>query len=292
MDLKVDFTPAEAGELLGIFKTDDNIVRLVDPVSQRVVDVLGNIVGDETCSTVWGRCERCENCTSLRALDEKSVYYKMELIDDRTFWVISRYLRIDGQPRILEVVTDTTDSLIMDTDKLDKLGQIIQSYNHLLITDSLTGVYNRRYLDDYFVPSLSCCHDREVTVNVAMMDVDHFKLVNDTYGHRAGDALLKDVAGFWRRRYNSREKNRERLVVRYGGDELLLIMSNVTPEAFREDVELSYEHMRKFCYYSPEVSIPFSITFGLASSTECEVPWTWEDLFGLADKRLYENKRA
>ena len=80
------------------------------------------------------------------------------------------------------------------------------SYNNLLITDSLTGVYNRRFLDEKFLPSLKCCHDKKIIIGVCVMDFDDFKLVNDTYGHQAGDKLLKEAACFWKQNFNSRKK--------------------------------------------------------------------------------------
>ena len=62
-----------------------------------------------------------------------------------------------------------------------------------------------------------------MTVNVAILDLDDFKATNHRYGHQAGDYLLKDVASFWKLHFAAGEKNKERLVIRYGGDEMLII---------------------------------------------------------------------
>lgn len=290
--MKIDFTKEEALTLLRVMKDENETVRLVDPVSQRVYDeALRQYQGDTPCCKLWGRCERCENCTSLSALQTRSRAYKLELYNQNTYWVASRFLRIDGTPYIMETVDDVTKSLMMDSNRRDEIGSLIQNYNHLLITDAMTGAYNRRFLDENFMPSLECCHERGLTVNLAVMDIDRFKQVNDVYGHRAGDQLLRDVAGFWRLHFDSRKKDRERLVVRYGGDEFLVITCGIRPEQFRREIERDYEQMRKICYYAPDTQIPFSLAFGLSTSDEFVGAWDWKELFDRADQEMYDRKK-
>lgn len=286
-----DLTQEEASTLMRLSQAKNTVVRLVDPVRQHVVDTKGEVVDEEICSSFWGRCERCENCTSLRALRSEGIAYKLELLDERTYLVVSRFARIDGERRILETISDITDSLIMNGSEVDEVGKIINSYNYQLVTDPLTNIFNRRFLDEDFVPSLDCCHEEGITVNLCILDLDDFKLVNDTYGHQAGDALLKDVAGFWKMRYDSRERNAEKIVVRFGGDEILVIACGMDPELFREDIEDSYKHMRKVCYCGDNVTVSFGISFGIASTDELGNEWAWDALFALADKRLYAAKK-
>lgn len=63
-----------------------------------------------------------------------------------------------------------------------------------------------------------------LNVNLAVMDLDNFKQINDRYGHLAGDTVFKDVARYWKTQLDSWEKNREKLTVRFGGDEMLIIV--------------------------------------------------------------------
>lgn len=290
-DLIRDLSRDEVSTLMRLSVAEGVAVRLVDPVSQHVIDVDGNVLSDEVCSMFWGRCERCENCTSLKALRTRGIAYKLELLRDRTYLVMSRFLCVDGRECILEVVSDITDSLFMDGSEVDEVGKIIHSYNYQLVTDPLTNIYNRRFLDEYFLPSLGCCHESDV-VSVCILDLDGFKGVNDKYGHQAGDALLKDVAGFWKMRYDSREKNAERLVIRYGGDEMLIIVCGMDSGKFATEISESYREMRKTCYCEGDTEIRFSISFGIASSAELGGDWEWDSLFALADKRLYQHKTS
>ena len=294
--LKTHMTREEIEMTMGFLRTQDNIVRLVDPLTELICSTGGVPQEGDLCHTVWGRQLRCENCSSLRALQTRSVLYKMEFVGDRIYWIISRYVNIEGNDCILEIVADTTDSIIIESDAGEEeasashVGQIIESFNHQLITDPLTGLFNRGYLEDIFLPTLDFRRRHGMTVNLAVLDLDRFKQVNDTYGHKAGDLMLADVSGFWRRQFNSRAKNRERLAIRYGGDEMLLIDCSRTPEEFEERVRNSYAKMRKTCFVTEHIELPFTRSIGIASSDELGEDWTWEQLFELADTRMYEEK--
>lgn len=288
--MKTEYDKAEIKALLRILADEHSMARLVNPETQKVCDPSGAESEAADCCRLWGRCDRCENCTSLRALEGKGRCYKLEIMNQHIFWVVSQYLEADGKPCVLEMVDDVTDKFILDSDQQDEISRLIRSYNHLLITDSMTDIYNRRFLDESFLPSLRCCGERGLIVNLALMDFDDFKLVNDAYGHQAGDALLKDATGFWKRHFNSRVKEKERLVVRFGGDEILIITCGEKGDVFRREIAEYYGQMRKVCYYGADTQIPFSITFGIASSEELPAAWEWDELFNLADHRMYEAK--
>lgn len=288
--LKINFTQKEAENLIECEKRENDILRLVNPITQQIYCNDYYKKSGSICSKFWGRCKRCENCTSLRALQSKGRAYKIEILNNKTYLVTSRYLKIEGKPYVMEIINDVTNNLLMDSNQKDEIGKLIHSYNNLLITDSLTGVYNRRFLDEKFLPSLKCCHDKKIIIGVCVMDFDDFKLVNDTYGHQAGDKLLKEAACFWKKNFNSRKKDEERLVIRFGGDEMLIIVCGMSLHNFKIEIEECYRKMHKICYYNNDIQIPFNISFGIASSEEFGNDWTWDKLFLYADRRLYEAK--
>ena len=288
--VKVDFSKDEAAVFMETIQAENDAVRIVDPVRQAVVSVEGEEAGGPACCGLWGREERCENCTSLRALRTEGLSYKMEVCNHRTYWVFSRFIRVEGMPYVIEIVNDVTDKLL-GTDEYGETGRLIEHHNHARVSDPLTGAYNRRFLEEHIVPSLQECQRAGIPVNLAIMDMDNFKRVNDTYGHQAGDAVLRDVAGFWRQQFNSRAKRRERMLVRFGGDEMLIITCGMELEDFRMKIQRGYSQMRKVCYYRNAEQIPFSISFGVASSTEMSGDWCWEDLMTQADSRMYARKK-
>ena len=288
--MKQIYSRQEAELKIAQLKEDFDLVRLVSPSERQVINVTDMEPEGESCHSVWDRCTRCENCTSLRALTSESNAYKIEFRGEKAFLIISRYMRIDQKPYVLEMVSDISNEFLTDAELKSDMSEMILNYNEKLITDSLTGLFNRRFLDESFIPSLDCCRDRKIPVSIAFMDIDQFKKVNDSYGHIAGDLLLKDVAGYWKSRFNSRQKDADQLAVRYGGDEILLISCGSNLDEFRKRVRGFYDSMRKICYYDGNRGLAFSICFGFASSAEIGEKWEWDELLDLADKRMYAEK--
>ena len=97
----------------------------------------------------------------------------------------------------------------------------VRGYNEELYLDALTGAYNRRYYEDRI---------RKVKshAGVAMIDLDDFKLYNDTCGHNAGDMVLNTVVGIVRKCIRKTD-----ILIRYGGDEFLLILPDVSEDVFQ-----------------------------------------------------------
>lgn len=95
--------------------------------------------------------------------------------------------------------------------------------------DALTGLYNRRFLDGWLPRALRRSLDRGAALSVVLLDVDHFKAFNDTWGHDAGDAVLRAVGAFL-----ERSTRTEDIAVRYGGEEFLVVLENT-----REDVAIA-----------------------------------------------------
>lgn len=289
--MRISYTHAEAEEYLKYTRENFDFVRLVQPQDRKVCNFDG-VQTDEICHSFWNRRERCENCTSNRAFQTKGRAVKYETVNGNSYLVISKYMEIDGVASIVEMIANITEDFAIDLDMTDTMAPMIDNLNRQLLTDPLTQAYNRRFLDDNFVPSLNCCFDKKVTVNVAIMDIDDFKTVNDTYGHLAGDILLKDVAAFWRTHFDSRVANRERIVARIGGDEFVVVCCGISGDEFRELVGNYYGDMRKICYYEADKSFGFNISIGTASSDDYDSEWSWGDLFSAADNDMYTSKKS
>ena len=289
--MKTDFILEEAKLFLSDMQREKEMLRIVDPVRQQVITIEGKTDAEAECCCCWGREGRCENCTSLRALHKEGLSYKMEVKNGHTYLVVSRFLRIDGRHCVLECVNDVTGKLLTHEEDSRQTEHFISCNNRALVSDALTGAYDRRFWEEQIVPSLDDCHMNDVMVSMALLDIDDFKLVNDTYGHPAGDALLRDVFGFWRNKFDSRQRGAERLIIRFGGDELLILAFGMELEPFREKIQQCYKHMRKICYYRDKVEITFSLSFGISSTSELSADWDWDELLGKADQRMYKRKR-
>lgn len=97
------------------------------------------------------------------------------------------------------------------------------------LTDSLTGLYNRKYLDEIVEKQLNLDMKNGVVYTIMFLDIDYFKMVNDTYGHDVGDDILRKLAITMKKSISSNET-----LIRYGGEEFLILMKNATQESAKE----------------------------------------------------------
>lgn len=286
MSLKINFSKAELDDFFHNMELEFDVVRLIDPVFLKIVYPKGS--GNEYCHSVWSRYNRCENCSSLRALSNKDQAYKIEIVGDKTYWVISRYIEVDNKPHILELVKNVSDNFIMHSDQMDEMAKLIKQYNNQLLTDPLTEVYNRRFLDSQFLPYFE---NNKNSTNLALIDVDNFKKINDTYGHIAGDVVLRKIGNYLKNHYNNRNGDKQRLIVRYGGDEFVIITTNITKEEFKTELDSIYDKMNKR-YKGGDLDFDFSFTYGIASNQDEDTKPDFSKLFNTAEKDMYFQKRT
>ncbi|HRQ64592.1 MAG TPA: GGDEF domain-containing protein [Xanthomonadaceae bacterium] len=151
--------------------------------------------------------------------------------------------------------------------------------NQLATEDSLTGVANRRALDQGLAREWLRCADRGLSLAVLMIDVDHFKVYNDSHGHQAGDRLLRRIAEHLR----SRVDDRRELLARYGGEEFVLVI----PDCNLDDAMARAESLRR-SIEGPD--IPVTLSIGVAAT----IPQAGDvssQLVRRADSALYQAKR-
>lgn len=156
----------------------------------------------------------------------------------------------------------------------------------MTILDTLTGIYNKRYLLDFLTREVSVAQRYSHALSLVMFDVDHFKKVNDTWGHLAGDAVLKELS----HRVRSRMR-REDLFARYGGEEFAVVL----PSTALTGGVVFAEALRRLIAERPVIfegqSIPFTVSLGV-SALDGETDTDAMALMKHADENLYAAKRA
>lgn len=154
------------------------------------------------------------------------------------------------------------------------------------VRDALTGLYNRRYLDEALGREIVRAMRRQRQVGVLLVDVDHFKRFNDTHGHGGGDALLQQFA-----RLMQAHATEEDLVCRYGGEEFLVILPDVDVDALRTRAESLLEAARLLrVHLDGEELGGITISVGIALSNErLSAP---ASLINAADRALYNAKSS
>lgn len=224
MNQNVKITRQQAEEEAKMLEKVFDVVRFLegDFFEQMQDDPrIGVKIGMCQCYDFWKKNKPCENCTSMKAYAEKKQKTKLEFLDADVFLVISRYLEIDDEACVMELVKHLENDTLIDTDGRDRLVGKLKGYQDKLYIEPVTGVYNRRYFEDEI-------RNMQNSAGVAMIDLDDFKLYNDIYGHDMGDQVLCIVADVIKNCIRKTDK-----LIRYGGDEFLLILSDMVRGTLR-----------------------------------------------------------
>ncbi len=153
------------------------------------------------------------------------------------------------------------------------------------VRDHLTGVFNRRYMEETLERELLRAARKRLPLGVIMLDVDHFKPFNDTYGHAAGDAILRELGSLLLKHVRG-----EDIACRYGGDEFIIVL----PDASRE---VTFERAELICEYARQLQIQFEgktlakITLSLGVAIFPDNGTTSATLLRSVDTALYHAKR-
>ena len=189
-----------------------------------------NLEGVCSCLIADDRDTICENCLPVRAYHEKKQFSKVELSSAGLYHVTAVYVEIDGKPYVMELVKYLDEDLDEESDEREFIEGKLNAYDKKLYTDVLTGAYNRRYFEDEL-------RQRSISAGVALIDMDDFKLCNDTYGHNAGDKALAMFVSIIRKCIRKTD-----ILVRYGGDEFILILPGVGADTFTQKLR-HIQHM-------------------------------------------------
>ncbi len=173
--------------------------------------------GREELQSAWKPCEECIIEEAFTAGEEKG---KFEIVEGKLYQVIARCIEIDGEPYVLELIRSLDTNWSLGKLNHERVVNLFMHYNDKLYKDAVTDAYNRRYYEDEV-------KDSDELAGVALIDLDDFKLYNDTYGHNAGDTVLCAVADV----IKSSIRRSDRLI-RFGGDEFLLVMPGIEEEVF------------------------------------------------------------
>ncbi len=283
---------------------DKTVVTVIAPIRRQLKEV-----DDEACliviygrqlgkkyrfnrdKIIIGRSTKCDI-----HIDEESVS-RSHCSIKRTGRVVT--IRDMGSTNGTYVNDLQTDEVLLRDGDLIKVGQTIlkflsggnveKAYHdeiyRLMHIDGLTQVYNKRYFLERLESELSRARRYERELSLIMFDIDHFKQINDTYGHLAGDAVLKQLCQVVHAKIR-----REDMLCRYGGEEFAILV----PELDQEHALMAAEKIRSLVegttFSFEGTDIPVTISLGVASvGTE---PIDSETFIKLVDDRLYQAKRT
>ncbi len=230
-------------------------------------------------------------CSKLRSFEETRHVPILVMVDDGNTKLLVRALEMGVNDYVVRPV-DKLEFLARVKTQLkrkrfaDKLWENFHLSMQLATTDAVTGLYNRHYLTSHMDTRMEAAQKQGKDLSILMMDIDHFKNVNDTYGHAVGDKVLKEFASRVGRNIRGVD-----LAARYGGEEFVVMMPETPADwALMIGNRLREEIANKpFDFSSPDGDIAITVSIGVATSKEGQTP---AQLLEEADKALYEAKAA
>ncbi len=191
----------------------------------------------------------------------------------------------DKDVAFLSSIADIVWTIIDRKRTEEKIKELQDRLRDMAIHDSLTGLYNRHYLDDTLKRELSRAEREGYPIGFVMMDLDHFKQVNDTFGHKAGDEVLTRFADHLRA--NSRASD---IIYRYGGEEYLAVLPGVGMEQAFQTAEKWRKGFAEIIVNFEGTAISVSISCGVSAFPAGGADG--EEVIRCADKALYRAKGA
>ena len=202
-------------------------------------------------------------------------------IGDRKLAVLNFTDRADGESfneRDVEFLQAITPQIAIAIDRAtmkDKAGE----FEQLSVTDALTGLLNRRYLQERLSEEIQRSKRHHFPMSLLMLDVDKFKSYNDTYGHLAGDAALRTVANILKENLRGDD-----VAARYGGEEFAILL----PQTSSEEASVIAERIRTHVERTEFPHRRITVSIGVAKTTaDVNLP---DDIIWAADRALYEAK--
>jgi diguanylate cyclase (GGDEF)-like protein len=205
-------------------------------------------------------------------------------------------MNVQGESIGVMVVEGSPDQF--DDAQLDLIRRLVDQIGMSLATlqlqqrlrdqsfqDPLTGLFNRRYFEIAIEKEISRADRHQQTIGVVMIDVDHFKSINDRYGHEAGDRLLKRISDVLRRHVRV-----EDIICRYGGEEFLLVLPGDSPGATQRRAETLRQEVEKLVAVLQDGTLVTDTTISLGVAIYPTHGSSWQDVVGIADKALYRAK--
>lgn len=268
------------------------VVRIVDPVNKKVLSYKekGIVATDLSCHHFWLKSESCDNCVSMKAYKENDAFIKLEYCKDKVYMALAIPVVTKEKTVVVELLKDVTKNMLVvkrDEGEVEvDVHAIINNTNNLLLKDHLTGVFNRRYIDERLQVDIINNSIQKETLSLIMADIDFFRKVNDTYGHLTGDYVLKEVACI----LESCIRSGKDWVARYGGEEFLICLPNTNKDIATTIAERMRKKIQDRVFEYDGQKMKLTTSFGVYSVVYDDDS-SLESLISYTDQNLYKAKQ-
>lgn len=256
--------------------------------THNVCDLCGDDlnVSGKKCYEFWNRSEKCQNCVSKQASQEERQMVKLEYFDEKYYLVIAKPMIVEGKKYIVEFMTNITTQLVTGENQPaneDFVSALMRQLERVSSRDAFSGLYNKNHFQKLVEAHLQDEVKKNQPLYVALLDIDNFKKVNDTYGHARGDEILLDVA----QSLGNYIYSGIGTVGRFGGDEFCIVFNENEEDKCKEQLELLKERIGERIYEGDKQQFRISISYGLKNISGCE---NFRDVIHEVDQELYAAK--
>ncbi len=272
-------------EFEGVF----DVVRIVDPVKKVVLQhkknnfceiILEHQQAEEDHQQIY------ESDITTKAYKMNDMFFKIKKVKERAYMIMAIPIRLEGRVMVIELTKNISENMIPDLENYTfGLNELMSITNAVAIKDSLTEVYNRRYINKKLPREIAFSTTANNSVSIILTDIDHFKNINDSHGHIVGDKVLVQFVEI----IESCLKRKNDWVARFGGEEFLICLPNTE----NKEAQIIAEKIRKkvedaqFDYEGNTFKVTAS--FGIHSITQYI---DFMSAIDMADKKLYKAKES
>ncbi|MBF4692364.1 GGDEF domain-containing protein [Fusibacter ferrireducens] len=272
-----------------------NLKKRYEPLFEhiRIVDFDEKVTYTLDCQNELERkpcnhlCRLKEDCFCAKVLQENRKMTRLEFLEGKSY-IIYGFPIQEGNRKFVVELTDQIDgsNIFEETEEHDNrdITAIIEGMNQMIITDEMTGLFNRRYITQKLPLDLMHSYYKKGTLAIVMADIDKFKQINDLYGHDVGDRVLINFSNLLKNTIRSSSD----WVARYGGEEFLIVLQNLNSH----NIESIMQHIKsqiELAHFGPKFpEIRLTCSFGVVV---CEGHiGDYENLIRMADQCLLQAK--
>ncbi|NRZ12244.1 GGDEF domain-containing protein [Clostridium beijerinckii] len=225
----------------------------------------------------------------MRAYNNNDTFVKIEYDKEKIVLITATPVELNGRIYIVEILKDITNigSVFHKmTEDSDFVEELIISMNEKVIKDELTGLYNRRYINERLPVDINYMKISKMPLSIIMADIDFFKKVNDQYGHIIGDKILIDFSDLILKSVRGKSD----WVGRFGGEEFIIILNYTEAKNAYKVAEKIRKVLENTSFNYDGIEIKITASFGVYEASDEDV--NIYDLLSKVDKNLYKAKAS
>ncbi len=245
------------------------------------------IIKDVATDPLMARVRKTLEPLGIRSIIVIPIFFRDKVIGT-LFLRTSRAERafIQNEVRLLNTIANVSANALYNAFLFEQVEDEKSRLEKLAITDFLTGIYNVRYFYHSIIEEFSRAVRYGLPISCLMLDVDHFKKINDVYGHKTGDLVLREFAQLLKK--HSRKSD---VLARYGGEEFILLLPQTPHEGAMSEAERLREYVKRHKFRSLRNKGGLTVSVGVSVFPDGDIK-THDDLIAFADNALFSAKNS